>query len=134
MIADWIGWARAKKSRELAAMSSSPYRGCLVDVSRLLTEKDLSELTLRYQLNAELFTQPAAVIRALEERNILSEEQPESMLDVLKGLKNEKALTLWKHFMDGQQNGVEIDNVAERGEYYAVVYSCSYVYTYVLIL
>ena len=97
------------------------YRERLLKVSRLLSGKDCAELTLRYELNAELFTEPAAVIRALEQRDILSKSRPESMLNVLTELKNEEALTLWKTFID-ERDAIAVEDISERGEYYNVVF------------
>ena len=98
------------------------YRECLLKVSRLLSRKDCAELTLRYGLNAELFTEPAAVIRALEQRDILSKSRPKSMLNVLTELQNEEALTLWKTFIDEQENAFAVEDISEEGKCYQVMY------------
>ena len=82
-----------------------PYRGCLVKISRLLTKKNTAELVLRYKLKAALFTEPAAVIKALEENGIISESNPEAVTDVLQQLGNEKALTEWYTSMGIPQPG-----------------------------
>ena len=96
------------------------YRQRLIQVSRLLSRKNCAELTLKYELNAELFTEPAAVVRALEERDILSKSRPESMLNVLTELQNEEALTLWKTFIDEQENALK---TSEEGKCYQVMYN-----------
>lgn len=88
------------------------YRECLTKISRLLTDKDVAELilrydldvaelVLRYDLNATPQLQPALVLRALEKKQIISESKPSSVTSLLQLLDNEAASNEWQtSFMD----------------------------------
>ena len=90
------------------------YRECLTKISRLLTDKDVAELILRYDLDvAELVLplrydldatpqlQPALVLRALEKKQIIPDSKPSSVTSLLQLLDNEAASNEWQaSFMD----------------------------------
>lgn len=77
------------------------YRECLVKISRLLTEKDVAELVLQYDLDATPHEQPATVLWALEKKRIITQCQPASVTSLLQKLENEAALQEWQtSFMD----------------------------------
>lgn len=77
-------------------------------ISRLLTDKDVAEIILRYKLDTTLQPkpEPALVLRALETKQIISESEPTSVTSLLQRLDNEAALNEWQTFsMDMYASG-----------------------------